>query len=456
MSQTSPTASSPAGTSSIGGLIFRFFASFGLATTVLVLLLLVTLLGTLEQLDHGLLRTQVKYFESFFITSVDLKCCLTAMHWPWGAEGVGTMPVILPGGYLLMLVLAMNMICGGLIRLKKEMVWLVKLPLRLFTGKLNEARPVPRRVGVFIAHFSIVFMLLAGVVSLYFKKEGATWVREGETADEFQSFHNSVIEIERVRPQPDGGKREALVIPDTHFRDLAPGKERTFTSSKLPFEIAVTNYFEHCEPRKDDRAGSIDGYRLQEVAAVNPRSGKVLEHESQTNGAYVTIHEKNGGEQRGIIWRTERAPWTFKVGDEEYAISLTRRTYELPFAVTLKKFIRKVHPGTMQAREFSSEVVVTRNGHDENKLITMNQPLRAGGFAFFQSSFDEEAADRGGTQASMFQIASNPSDHWPLWSLIAAGIGLLIQFIWALVRFIDRENKTERSVVSATPAPLPR
>lgn len=347
-----------------------------------------------------------------------------------------------------MIVLAVNMLCGGIIRLKKEFVWLLKLPLRLITGRFSELTPAPRRVGVLISHLSIVFMLVAGVVSLYLKKEGAVWVREGRTVSEFQSFHNSVIEIERVRPASADGKRSVMVIPGSQFTDLIAGRARTFSNARLPFDLVVMNYFNHCEPRRDAGAGpmSVDGFRLQEVARKNPKTGKVLEHENLMNGAYLKVVNKQSQDaQTGIIWRGELAPWTFKGGDEEYTVSIGRRTYPLPFEVTLEKFIREVHPGTGQARKFSSQVIVKREGQPgdgESKLITMNQPLRHSGFAFFQSSFDVEAADNGGTQASMFQVVSNPSDNWPLYSLIAAGTGMLIHFIWSLVRFIKRENKT--------------
>jgi len=426
--------------------VIAFLSSFGLASLVLSLLLLVTLLGTLEQLDHGLLATQVKYFESFFITEIDMTCCLRALHWPWGAPDGWRQTVLLPGGYLLMIVLAVNMLFGGILRLKKEFVWLGKLPLRLVRGRMSELHPAPRRVGVLIAHLAIVFMLVAGVVSLYMKKEGAVWVREGRTVSEFQSFHDSVIEIERVRPEPADGKRSVMVIPGSQFTDLTEGRARTFTSSKLPFDLVVMNYLDHCEPRREAEPGPmvVDGFRLQELARKDPKSGKVLEHENLMNGAYVKVVNKQSKEaQTGIVWRGELAPCTFKIGDEEYAVSIGRRVYALPFEVTLEKFIRETHPGTGQARKFSSQVIVKRDGEagkGESKLITMNQPLRHGGFAFFQSSFDSEAADRGGTQASMFQVVSNPSDNWPLYALIAAGTGILIHFIWSLVRFIKREH----------------
>ncbi|HSI63544.1 MAG TPA: cytochrome c biogenesis protein ResB, partial [Candidatus Saccharimonadia bacterium] len=155
-------------------------------------------------------------------------------------------------------------------------------------------------------------------------------------------------------------------------------------------------------------------------------------------------------EQLGIVVRTERAPWTVTIGDEAYGVGIGRRQYRLPFEVKLEKFVRETHPGTAQARKFSSHVTVIRDGKSEEKIINMNEPLRFGGFAFFQSSFDMEAAQRGGQQSSMFQVASNPSDHWPLISLFAAMLGLAMNLIWHLVKFLKQSAR--KSVPVAPPS----
>lgn len=427
--------------------LFRFFRSFGLATTVLTLLLLVTYLGTIEQVEHGLFESQKKYFESFFVDSIDVACCLRAMHIPY--QGSFDLPIyILPGGYLLMVVLGINIMLGGIVRLQKEAVWLARLPLRLLTGKFSELSPAPRAVGVFIAHMSIVFMLFAGLVSLYFKKDGAMSLREGQTADEFQSFHQSVIEIERLSPAPkDGGKRTALVIDGGQFQDLVAGKGRTFSGKNLPFELMVMNYEVNCVPRRVEAQETnrtvVDDFFLQPLK-------EELEQEKNTDGAYVKVKLKDGTEQSGIVWRFSVAPFSIKVGEEVWGVSLNRRAWKLPFAVKLDDFKREVHPGTEKARKFTAEVTVTDRGNAMKKIITMNEPLRSRGFALFQASFDMQQGDDGAVrESSTIQVVENPSDHWPLISCIAAGIGLLIHLIWHLVRYLRRAAK-ETSAIPAS------
>ncbi|MBX7209179.1 MAG: cytochrome c biogenesis protein ResB [Verrucomicrobiaceae bacterium] len=429
---------------SIPALIFRVLRSFGLATMVLTLLLLVTFLGTVEQVEHGLFESQKKYFESMFVPSIDVACVLRAMHVQY--QGSFDLPVyILPGGYLLMVLLGINMVLGGLVRLKKDAIWLAKLPLRLITGRFSELTPAPRAVGVFIAHASIVFMLLAGVVSLYFKKDGAMSLREGQTSDEFQSFHDSVIEIEKLSPAPKDGKRTALVIDGSEFIDLSAGKGRTFTHKDLPFELMVKNYEVNCLPRREDpQAGTsrqvVDGFFLQPVK-------EELEQERNTDGAYVTAKLKDGTQVEGIVWRFAAAPLSIKAGDEVWGVSLNRRSWKLPFSVRLDHFKREVHPGTAKARKFTSEVTVVENGQEMKKIITMNEPLRSRGYALFQQSFDMGQNDDGTMRtSSTLQVVQNPSDHWPLISCIGAGIGLLIHMIWQLVRYLSRQSSKPATV----------
>jgi hypothetical protein len=430
---------------SIPVLLYRFLRSFGLATSVLLLLLLVTYLGTIEQVEHGLYESQKKYFESFFVPSIDVAACLRAMHIRY--EGSLELPVyILPGGYLLMIILAVNMILGGIVRLKKEIVWLGKLPLRLLTGRFKDLSPAPRAVGVLIAHASIVFMLFAGFVSLYFKKDGAMSLREGQTSDEFQSFHESVIEIERLTPAAPEGKRQALVIDGGWFTDLSAGKGRTFTHKDLPFELMVMNYAVNAMPRRvsaqEKGRAAVDGFYLQPLK-------EELEQERNADGAYVKVKLKDGTEQEGIIWRFAAAPLSVKVGEEVWGIDLKRRAWKLPFAMRLDDFQREVHPGTDRARRFTSEVTVIEDGSEKKKIITMNEPLRSRGYALFQQSFDmREASDGSIRESSTFQIVQNPSDHWPLIACITAGIGLLIHMVWQLVRFLRKS-----SVRASDPAP---
>jgi hypothetical protein len=398
--------------------VITFLSSFGLATVVLALLLLLTFLGTLEQAEYGLVASQARYFESVFVDRIDIGACWRALALDvyWNIGNVVLPTPILPGGYTLMAVLFVNMFLGGLIRIRKS----------------------PRTIGVVISHFAILFMIAAGAVTYHFAKDGILNLAEGQTHDEFQSFHERVIEIEKV--QAEGQKRTALVIDQRLFTDLSNdvdhGKARAFTHESLPFDLTITNWKQHAEPKRDaagDRTDAVDGYFIQELTKFGKR-GELLADEMLSQACIAVVKDKKtGAEQRGILWEYAAAPWTATLGTEKYLISIGRRSYKLPFAIRLDETSQEKHPGTDRARRFSSKVTKLHGTREEKRLVTMNEPVRGEGYAIFQSTFDD-GSESGSVKRSGFQVVENPSDHWPLISCIIVAIGLLIHFVMMLSR----------------------
>ena len=75
--------------------VVRLFSSLRFAMALLVMLAILTLLGTLAQQYLGLLDAQKKYFESWFLV-----------------EDFGPVPVPMPGGRLVMTLLTVNILVG--------------------------------------------------------------------------------------------------------------------------------------------------------------------------------------------------------------------------------------------------------------------------------------------------------------------------------------------------------
>lgn len=398
--------------------VFAFLSSFGLATSVLVMLLVLTFLGTLEQAEHGLVASQARYFESAFIDRIDIGACWRALAFNayWDIGNVSLPLYILPGGYTLMAILFVNLLCGGIMRIRKS----------------------PKTIGVIISHFAILFMIAAGAVTHHFAKEGNMNLREGQTADEFLSFHDRVIEIEKLQSDPKA-KRSVLVIDEAKYRDLTDGKGRTFTSESLPFDLMITSWRKNAQPKRDaqgSRADAVDGYFIQELPQLD-EAGAAMADEQLGSACVAIAKIKKGDEkQTGILWEFAAAPWTVTVGADKYLISLAHRTYKLPFAVRLDQTEEEKHPGTERARRFSSKVTKINGDHEEKRYITMNEPVRSEGYAVFQSTFSSGEKEGTGVKSSGFMIVENPADHWPLISCIIVAEGLLLHFLMMLARFI--------------------
>lgn len=380
---------------------FDALASFWLSITVLSFLLLLVVLGTLEQTRSSLYEVQSRYFESLFVI-----------------HRVGGVPLPLPGVYLLLVVLVVNLICGGIIRIRKhKSTW-----------------------GVIVAHAGILAMMAGAAVEYTCSQKGHATIAEGAEAAEFQSYYDWEIAVAEPR---DAGPVAELVVPGEKFMRLAPGAVAAFFAAPLPFELDVRDPLAHCEPR-------VDAGPLGAALVAMPRN---QEAESDVAGVSVTVRPKSGGAATpGLLWARERLPMSVVVDGRRFTIELSHRRWPLPFAVRLDQFHREMHPGIGMAKAFASDVTETRDGVPRKVKISMNEPLRQDGYTLYQSGFIEPNAGGDGRWWSTFSVVKNPADHVPLWSCLVITAGLLLHFSQKLVRHVRTQRASEhrRGVGGAT------
>ena len=368
--------------------IAEVIGSFWLAITILSFLFVLVVIGTLEQTHTSLFEVQRRYFDSAFVI-----------------HKVGGIPVPLPGVYLLLVLLAVNLVVGGVVRLRKDATtW-----------------------GILIAHLGILMMLSGSAVEFSFSQKGQATIAEGAKTSEFQSYYEWEI---AVAPARDAGPVEELVIPGSHFMYLREGKSARFTSEALPFDLVVHDAFANCAPGPASQGGpSVDGIALVE------RPGN-KEAEQDIAGAYVTVVPKTQGvTTAGILWGAEEYPMSVTVGGERWTIGLSHRRWQMPFALRLDDFRRELHPGTGMAKAFESDVTKYQDGAEQSIRISMNKPLRRNGYTVFQSGFREPMRP-GEPWYSTFSIVRNPADDIPLWSCMVFTAGLLLHFSRKLVRHV--------------------
>jgi hypothetical protein len=364
---------------------FDGLASYGFVVVLLSFLLLLTLLGTLEQAEYGLFAVQKKYFDSLFL-----------VH-----KLFGLIPIPLPGVYLLLALLFVNLVCGAIIRAPKH--W--------------------RYPGMLIAHGGILLLLVAGFVNQHFATYGHLQLFEGEASSRFSSYHEWVLEIRKL----DASSR-VYVIPADQLSDASG--EQKFASAELPFDLVVSGYSENCRPIPASghaHASSVDGFFLQSIS-------RDKESEANFAGAYVDVIEKTGGPTQSFItWGLEHYPHVVHVGDDRWAIGITRNSWALPFKIVLDDFTVEHHPNTGIPKVFMSEVTKIEGKTHEKIRISMNKPLRYEGYTLFQATWGPQDAAPGARLFSGLAVVRNPADHWPLYSCIVVGIGLLIHLLQKLL-----------------------
>jgi len=392
------------GQQSLGAKIFRILSGFEIAVVCLVLLFLLTFFGTIEQQWIGLYQTIKKYFDlgSFFVV-------------PQLSNGK-YLPLPLPGAYWVMVVLFINMTLGGLIRVRKN--W--------------------KKFGVLISHFSILFMLLAGGVSSFKKREGNMLVYEGQQSDYAQSLFDPSIEV--FEYLDDGSRAEPLVVDEKALSPLDPEDSLTVELEGMPFTLSVSGFKPSTELSSAKRGHSghqeekvVDGFFLKEVE-------RDLLEELNLAGCYVTVKSKSGEVlQELVLWEGNAYPVSISYEGKRYGFILTGKVWPMPYKVELYRALGEYYPGTRKARWFQSDIVKVDGENRENYKIVMNEPMRHGGYTLYQASWTPPP--EGGTARTGFAVVNNPSDKWPEWSLYAATVGLLIHFGMMLFKYVGASSR---------------
>jgi hypothetical protein len=353
--------------------------SFGLSCTLLLLLGVLTLLGTLEQVDHGLYAVQKKYFESYVLV-----------------HHLGPLPIPLPGANLVLCVLFVNLVLGGMVRMRRT--W--------------------SRAGILVTHVGIALLLVSGFVKLHFSEEGHVTLFEGQRASEFSSYYRWELAIARDLGD---GKREEFLVP---HEDLFAGA--TLRADALPFDLELGRFLANAQP-----AGGPRGVTLREL----PRDPTA---ERNLAGADVALVEKRSGRRvETVLWGAEGLrPWTVDVDGTRRGIALRHERYPMPVTLALDEFTKVDHPRSSMPRSFSSEVTVIEGAAERSVEISMNQPLREGGLVVYQASWGPSNAGPNDPLFSTLAVARNPSDRYPLVACIVIAAGLVLHFSRKLVRYI--------------------
>ncbi len=396
---------------SIPGKVFDVLSGFGLATITLLLLGLLTWLATLEQIDNGLYPTLTKYFDwkaIYLIPEINGKI----------------VPLPLPGGYWVCAVLLLNLILGGIIRIRKG--W--------------------NHVGNLISHFGIILMLVAGGVAHHFSERGNMAVEEGQSSNTAEDYFEYVVEVAEIK---DGKQDKIHVIRGKDIDDLDGDKLRTFKIPELPFDLQLTGYMPNVVPvsvneRAPDRKQPIaDSYFLAEKPKKTPPEPA----EQFTAGCYARILGHDGkNSDPFILAGASFHPFTYRDGDRVFTIDMHKRLWPMQFTVKLNKFTAQFHPGTMMASKFVSNITRIENGAEAEVTIRMNEPMRYEGLTFYQASYGPPGAGPKQKLYSVFEVVRNPADKWPEISLWIVAFGMFVTFMIKLSSFIVAGSRKKSHV----------
>ena len=374
-------------------LLWDILTSLKLAIACLVLLMVLVVACTLAQTRMGTLGAVNAFIRSPIV---------------WGhLPGTSYSIPVFPGGALVGLILALNLIAAQVRRLELSF----------------------RKVGLWIVHAGLILLFAGEFVTGFFQVEMQLPIEEGQTLDHVESPRE--IEL-AITDTTDPAHDDVYGIPESLLRSGKP-----FAIAGTPLSLRVEKFWRNADlkrPAAGDTAQATVGVgKNVTVSELLPVSG-----DDQIDVRAALVEPVAGGHSYGtwLVSSGLGAPQSFIHEGRTYALSMRPRREYLPYSLTLKKFSHDIYPGTDIPKNFSSLVHLSNplRGEQRDVLIFMNQPLRYAGKAFYQASFGKDDT------LSILQVVENPGWLLPYISCVLIGGGLIIHFALTLGRSLRRRR----------------
>ena len=355
----------------------RLLIDLRITVVCLLLLFLLTFLGTLHQYDNGIYSAQKKYFESFFTLAA------------------GFVP--LPGAQLVLWVLFVNLVAATIYRFAYQV----------------------KRIGILVIHGGLFVLFFGMFFTQYFAQESFLSLLEGEGGNVTTDYFDWEVAVW----DPSSETRRVAAVD---AKSLAAG--RAVSMPRYGVELRPRRYFANA--RAFSRAGGEPGRWINGSGIGSLEAAKVSpDPQENFPGLLLELHYAAGSAEV-LLYGGDVGPALVPAGARRLAVALRRTRYTMPMILTLDDFRAEFHPNSDTPRSFESDVILHTPELTRSARISMNHPLRYAGYTFYQASY---AIDATGQETSTLAVVHNRSRVVPYVGTLVVGAGLAIHFIQTLV-----------------------
>lgn len=397
---------------------FHHLGSLRLTVALLLASMAIVFFGTLDQTHFGIHIVQRAYFESLLVGYP-----LDTATWKL-LPGIGdalaamNLRIPMPGGFLVGALLVVNLVAAH---------------FRYF-------RPGWSRLGIAVTHAGVLLLVISGFATAALQREAMTTIAEGASANWAADFHACEL---AVVDTTDAKEDRVTVVPEALLKTDDQSPDLTLTGT--PFRARIRAYFPNAPVLGPAMAASMpdlkpvkvdNGIAAKTSLVILPREETFAPNTRNSPSAVVELLDAKGTLGTWLV-NTDLAgtfpAQTFTHDGRSYTIALRMARTYFPFSIHLNKFTFDKYPGTEIPKNFASDVLVRdpREAGERAVTISMNKPLRHGGYTFYQANFNQGAAG----SSTALQTVKNPGYLLPYAAITLVGLGMLIHFAIALVRF---------------------
>jgi len=324
---------------------------------------------------------------------------------------------VFPGGYLL----------GGM------------LVISLIAAHFTRFKYSHKKLGIFLTHIGLILLLIGQLFTDVLSTESAMRLAEGEAKNYSQDFHaNELAIIDTSDPDSD----RVVAIPEARVARLGEIEHEGLGASKL--KVKVLKFWRNAALYGKETPQAIPVAASKGIgvgAYLQPLPLATSMDDRNLPAALIEVIGPAGSLGTWLVSSQTSAKQEFQVEGRTHQLAMRFTRYYKDFSLKLLEFRHDKYRGTEIPRDFRSRVVIDnpRGGENREVDVYMNNPLRYGGFTFYQAGFDENN-DNLVNKVTILQVVNNPG--W-LGPYIACGImtlGLLVQFGIHLVGFVTKRR----------------
>jgi len=356
--------------------IVKVFSSINITVVCLSLLFILTLWGTIAQVDNGLYQAQERYFYSWFFLAVNF--------FPF------------PGAKLILWILFFNLSCVAITRFVYH--W--------------------KHGGILIIHCGLLLYFVSAFVTYHFSEESNLTLLETEGSNVSTAYHNWELSVW----EEDKSTTRNVIAYDTD--KLKSGQILSF--EEFGFDVFVDSYYGNAQAYLA-RPEGIDSLLINDTGIKHLASlGLNKEPAKNLAGGIFKLLNQDRVIAKVLLYGGETQPTQIQVGKKTFNLMLRKKRFPLPFFVTLLDFKKELHPGTQIARSYESKVRLNYQDIERDTLIYMNEPLRYKTFTLYQASY---SIDSLGRERSTLAVVNNVGRLLPYFACLVVVTGLLIHFL---------------------------
>ena len=127
---------------------------------------------------------------------------------------------------------------------------------------------------------------------------------------------------------------------------------------------------------------------------------------------------------RQNVWIQKHRPRPAHVGGLDLQLLFGEKVLPLGFEIKLNRFHLGTYPGGSQPRSFESHVTITdpAAGGKQDRLVSMNNPAKHGGYTLFQDRYYQE----GGKWVTILSVSRDPGQWVAFAGYIVTTLGMLV------------------------------